>query len=470
MRHSLLCGVGLLVASHAALASEPLAAAVEQHLGTAVQIAGRPASERRLADAMSAMHVPGVSVAVVRDGRLVWSKGYGVVEGGGRPVGPDTLFQAGSISKPIAALAVLRLHADGKVSLDGPVNQALQRWTLPDSAAGKAEDVTLRRLLAHVGGTNVHGFPGYARDAAVSSVLQILDGKAPANTAAVRITHAPGAVWKYSGGGYVIAQQLVADVTGQPFAEWTQAHWLKPAGMTRSGYGAPEGSDVALGHDAEGNTVPGGYHVYPEAAAAGLWTTPSDMARALIALRRSLREECGALLPQAVARVAVEPILPGHTVGFDTGGSKARWLAKGGDTEGYAGYLVFYPERGDGAVVLTNGAQGATLSRDVMRAIARAEAWPDFGTRVRHAAPIPATQLEALPGTYTYRDTERFTIARGGDALTIASPGEAPETLYRDVSGEFFTLSQDVAFVFDGTTGAGHIQVGDKAIAFRKSD
>jgi CubicO group peptidase (beta-lactamase class C family) len=458
------------MASHAADGREPLAVAVEQHLGTAVEIAGRPAPERTLAEAMAAMHVPGVSVAVVRNGRIVWSKGYGGVDDDGRAVGPDTLFQAGSISKPIAALAILKLHADGKVSLDAPVNESLKQWKLPDGAAGRAEDVTLRKLLAHVGGTNVHGFPGYARDAAVPALLQILDGKAPANTAAVRITDPPGKAWKYSGGGYLIAQQLVTDVTGQSFAEWTKAHWLKPAGMTRSGYGTPDDSDVALGHDAEGRAVPGGYHVYPEAAGAGLWTTPSDVARALIALRRSLHGERRALLPQSVARVVVEPIMPGHTVGFDTGGSKARWLAKGGDTEGYAGYLVFYPERGEGAVVLTNGAQGATLARDVMRAIARAEGWPDFGARVRHAAAIPAALLEALPGTYTYRDTQRFTVSRDRDGLSIASPGEAPETLHRDESGEFFTLSQDVAFVFDGTTGAGHIQVGDNAIPFRKMD
>ena len=162
--------------------------------------------------------------------------------------------------------------------------------------------------------------------------------------------------------------------------------------------------------------------------------------------------------------------MPGHTVGFDTGGKAFPWLAKGGDTEGYAGYLVFYPERGDGAVVLTNGAQGATLARDVIRAIARAEGWPDFGARVRHATSIPAPLLEALPGTYGYRDTQRFMITRVGDGLAIGSPGEVSEPLYRDESGEFFTLSQDVAVVFAGTQGAGHIQAGSNGIPFRKLD
>lgn len=450
-------------------AREPVAGAIEKRLGPAVEIAGQPAPNRTLARAMADMHVPGVSVALLRDGKLAWAHGYGQADAEGEAIATDTRFQAGSISKSIAALSILELASSGKVSLDAPVNGYLERWKLPDSEAGKAQAVTLRRLLAHTGGTNVHGFPGYARGAPVPSLLAILDGTPPANTPAVRITHEPGAGWNYSGGGYAIAQLLVADVTGLPFEEWTTVHWLRPAGMQHSAFDAAEDFRLASGHGLDGKRVAGGHHVYPEAAAAGLWTTPTDLARALVAVHRSINGERGALLPADIARTVMTPVLPGHAVGFDVGGdAPARWIAKGGDTEGFAGYLVFYPERGDGAVVMTNGAQGATLARDVMRAIAVEEKWPDFGPRTRHAAPVPQSLLERLPGTYVYRDTHRFSIERKGDVLTIGSPGEDPETLYRDRSGEFFTLSQDVAFVFDASGATGHIQAGANAIAFRK--
>lgn len=463
-----LLALTLVVGAPGECAEKTIQSAVEQHLGNAVEIAGQRAPERALVDAMAAMHVPGVSVAVIRNGRLVWTQGYGVTGKPGEPIRPETLFQAGSISKSIAALAVLKLASAGKVSLDAPVNNYLASWTLPDSGFGKAQDVTLRRLLAHTAGTNVHGFPGYARDGKIPSLLAILDGKAPANTPAVRITNKPGGAWRYSGGGYVIVQQLVADVTGREFADWARKHWLRPATMTHSTFGAPHGSDIAFGHGSDGTVVPEGFHLYPEAAAAGLWTTPTDLARALIALHRSIKGERGALLPQATAQIALTPVLPGHAVGFDIGGKSSRWIAKGGDTEGFASYLAFYPDTGNGAVVMTNGAQGATLARDVLRAVAVAEKWPDFGPRIRHVASVPQALLKALPGTYTYRETSRFTIVRNGDALTIASPGEQPEMLYRDQSGEFFTLSQDVAFVFDEKAATGRIQIGDNAIAFRK--
>lgn len=459
----------LLALAPAVQAQASVAAAIEKRLGPAVEIAGQPAPTRTLVDAMAGMRVPGVSVALLRGGRLAWARGYGQEDVAGGPITTETLFQAGSISKPIAALSILELASSGKVSLDAPVNDYLKSWKLPDSDVGKARDVTLRRLLAHTGGTNVHGFPGYERGTPVPTLRAILDGATPANTDAVRITSQPGVAWNYSGGGYVVAQLVVAEVTGRSFEEWTTTHWLKPAGMANSRFDAGQGSRLASGHGVDGKRVPGGHHVYPEAAAAGLWTTPTDLAHALIAMRRSIKGERGALLPEATARTVMTPVLPGHAVGFDVGGGEsARWIAKGGDTEGFASYLVFYPERGDGAVVMTNGAQGATLARDVMRAIAVEENWPDFGPRTRHATTVPESLLEVLPGTYTYRDTHHFSIERKGDVLTIASPGEQPETLYRDRSGEFFTLSQDVAFVFDESASTGHIQAGANTIAFRK--
>jgi CubicO group peptidase (beta-lactamase class C family) len=190
-------------------------AIVEQGLVPAVVLAGKPVPRRTIADEMSRLHVPGVSVAVLHAGKIVWSKGYGVTRADGAPVTPDTPFQAGSISKPVAALAALRLVQQHRLVLDGDVNSQLRGWRLP-APAGTHD--TLRELLSHTAGTTVHGFPGYAAGAAVPNVDDILAGRVPANTKAVVVDTTPGTAWRYSGGGYTVIQKLIGDAAGHPFA------------------------------------------------------------------------------------------------------------------------------------------------------------------------------------------------------------------------------------------------------------
>src|SRR5277367_6777677 len=173
---------------------------------------GHPLSER-----MAALHVPGVSIAVIHHGVIEWAQGFGVTRVGGPPVTADTMFQAGSISKPVAAMAALRLVQQGKLSLDADINTYLTSWKLPASPIAAGKPVTLRELLTHTGGTTVHGFPGYAAGEPVPTLVQVLDGVKPANTAAIRVDTAPGTKWNYSGGGFTIMQQAVIDVAKEPF-------------------------------------------------------------------------------------------------------------------------------------------------------------------------------------------------------------------------------------------------------------
>jgi CubicO group peptidase (beta-lactamase class C family) len=160
---------------------------------------------------MVTLHVPGVGIAVIHNGAIEWVKGYGVQRIGGKLVTPDTLFQAGSISKPIAALAALHLVQQGKLQLDADVNSVLTTWKVPTSSAAPGATVTLRELLTHTAGFTVHGFPGYAANAPVPTLVQVLNGEKPANTEPIRLENAPGNTWKYSGGGYTVIQQLLMD-------------------------------------------------------------------------------------------------------------------------------------------------------------------------------------------------------------------------------------------------------------------
>lgn len=457
-------------------ATDPRIAAVEHGLRPAVVLQGRPVPAKTLAAEMRRLHVPGVGVAVIRDGHVAWARGYGVVREGGPAVDADTLFQAGSISKPVTAVGALQLVEDGRLSLDGDVNDRLKSWKVPANRHTEHAAVTLRELLSHTAGVNVHGFPGYAAGKPVPTLLQVLDGRPPANTDPIRVVAEPGTKWSYSGGGYTIVQQLVDDVVARPFPSWMRTHVLQPVGMTHSTYAQPlpaaRLAGAAIPHDNQGRAVSGGPHVYPEMAAAGLWSTPTDLARFLIAVQQSLAGKRDGWLRADTAKHMLEPVESGHSMGFDVGGSGAdAHLSKGGDTEGFAAFMVAYPARGEGAVVMTNGASGAVLARELVRGIAAAYGWPDFGSRVRASVPLEASSFGHFVGTYAFRD-QRFTVRAANGRLTIASPGEAPERLYAASVNELFVLSQDVSFVFDGDPAqpcrSGRLLFGGQQAPFRR--
>ena len=210
---------------------------------------------------MGIYNVPVVSVAVIDNGKIEWAKGYGVRETETNlPVTVDTLFQSGSISKPVAAMAALKMVQNGSLSLDEDVNKRLVRWKMPENEFTKEQKVTLRRLLSHSAGVSVWGFGGYRADAKLlPDVPQILDGSAPANTKPVRVIEAPGSKWSYSGGGFTVVQLLMTDVSGKPFAELMEETVLKKLGMKSSTYQLlpPDTfQQVALGYGPKGERPP----------------------------------------------------------------------------------------------------------------------------------------------------------------------------------------------------------------------
>ena len=270
-----------------------------------------PHPGKTLTAEMAAMHVPGVSIAVVHNGVIEWAQGFGVAAVGGDPVTAETLFQAGSISKPVAAMAALRLVQQGKLNLDADINTYLTSWKLPASPVAAGKPVTLRELLTHTGGTTVHGFPGYAAGEPVPTLVQVLDGVKPANTAAIRVETAPGTKWNYSGGGFTIMQQALIDVTKEPFPQLMHDTVLAPIGMTHSTYQQPLPAEwrakAATPYDGEDKPIPGGAHTYPEMAAAGLWTTPSDLARYVIENQLSLEGKANHVLSVEMTKQMMTP-------------------------------------------------------------------------------------------------------------------------------------------------------------------
>src|SRR6266849_6029464 len=255
---------------------------------------------------MNLYNVPGLSVAVIEDYKIAWTKCYGVTEPGGTvPVTPKTLFQAGSISKPVAAAGMLALVQEGKLSLDEDVNVKLKSWKVPENEFTKDQRVTLRRLASHSAGLTVHGFPGYDVDDKIPTLVQIFDGEKPANTAAIRVDFVPGSDERYSGGGITIEQQLMIDVSGKPFPELMKETVLDKIGMRHSSYEQPlppaSAAFTAGGTYGDGKLVHGKWHVYPEMAAAGLWTTPTDLAKFAIEIALSKQGKSNKVLTQKTA-------------------------------------------------------------------------------------------------------------------------------------------------------------------------
>jgi CubicO group peptidase (beta-lactamase class C family) len=440
----------------AAAAPESAAVArVESALAPPVLVAGEPAETKTLAQTMAELHVPGLSVAYIHDGKVLWAHAWGVVQLSGAPVTPETRFQAASISKPVTALAVLQLVEAGRLDLDTDVNRYLTSWRVPDNTFTASEKVTLRRLLTHTAGVTVHGFAGYVPGSPTPTLLQVLKGEAPANSSPVTVDAVPGKAWRYSGGGYEIVQQILADVTGQPFPELMRQSVLQPAGMSRSTFEQPLPStllgEAAVPFDSNGQPIGGGAHVYPEMAAAGLWTTPSDLARLLIRVQADLNGESGGLLSPAMARTALAGGgLNDWGLGFQLGGSGDHlYFTHGGANEGFRSVAVAY-QHGDGAVIMTNGDRGDELQDAVLRTLAQAYGWPDFQPPTRTIVSTEDKALEGYVGRYDFEEEKSFGLAitRQNGRLFAKLDGQEPYEVFPEGDRRFFYRIRDTELLF----------------------
>jgi CubicO group peptidase (beta-lactamase class C family) len=303
---------------------------------------------------MTEHHVPGSSATLIRNGRIADHAVLGV--------GPKTLFQAASISKVVAGQVILRLADHSEIDLDRPVNDMLRSWKLPGH---RAQAVTPRLLLSHRAGTNVPGFLGYMRGAPLPDLREILSGSPPANTPPVQVEQEPGRAFLYSGGGTMVLQQLALDITGRSFEDLAADLIFAPAGMVRSSFKqplAPAEQDATTAHDLDGRPLPGGGHVYPELAAAGLWSTAIDLAHLALAISASWRD--GGLLSRSLARTMAQPVGGGPTgLGIFVHAQNGRptLLYHYGVNAGFRSVLTFVADGSFGLALMTNGEGGRPL-------------------------------------------------------------------------------------------------------------
>jgi CubicO group peptidase (beta-lactamase class C family) len=450
-----------------AAAPDPIAR-IEHSLPPAQTLKGAPPQVRTLAAEMARLHVPGVSIAVIRDGKIAWAKGYGVASAGGAAVTPTTLFQAASLSKSVTGVAAMRMVQDGLLALDTPANNYLASWKLPGGDAA-----TVRQLLSHTAGTNVGGFPGYAPGTPVPTLLQVLDGATPAVTDPIRVTTPPGADWRYSGGGYTVLQQLMIDVARQPFDQLMAARVLQPLGMRHSSFTQPATTAMlaraALPHDGAGKPYPAGPATYPELAAAGLWTTPSDLATFLLKLQQAAAGQPGQVLTRQSAATLLTPVMKGYALGVGIEGSGAATsFAHGGHNQGYSNLMVAYTGRGDGAVVMTNGDNGDEVARALVRAVAQAYGWPSYLPVERNHIALTPAQARAVAGKYAIKDLGDFDITYDNGELLFWLKAGQSEPLFAQSPSSLFVQSQALSLTFDAGFDAGRLVMDPFDLRFER--
>lgn len=399
--------------------------------------------------------VPGLSLAIIQDGKIVKAKSYGFTDkSGSTPLTTATLFQAGSVSKSVAAVGALRLVQAGTLSLDEDVNTKLRSWKVPENDFTKAKKVTLRGLLSHTTGLTVHGFPGYEAGGPVPTVVQILDGSSPANTAPVRVDFAPGTRWRYSGGGYTVMQQLMLDVTGKPFPQLMQETVLGPLMMTGSTYEQPLPADkaaaTATGHHENRSSVKGRWHVYPEMAAAGLWTTPSDLARFAIGIQNAFAGKPGAVLSPEMARQMLTNQKDNDGLGvFLEGEGHTMRFGHGGRDEGFDALLTATAETGQGVVIMINANDNSRMLNRIVDAIATEYHWPGYATPVRRmAANVEAKALTAYEGRYELANNRMITFMASGDRLFTVADGFVDEEFVPETATRFASADRDAYLTF----------------------
>jgi CubicO group peptidase (beta-lactamase class C family) len=399
--------------------------------------------------------VPGVSIAVIKDYKIHWIKHYGVTDKEtGLAVDAKTLFQAGSISKPVAAYAALKYVELKKLALDEAVNNKLVEWKIPDNEFANKLPVALKHLLNHSAGVTVHGFGGYPTGVPVPTVIQVLNGVIPANSAAVRVDMQPETQYRYSGGGYTVMQKLVSDVAWQDYPQAMQTLVLGPIGMTQSTYEHPLPAAklkyAAAGYLPNQSPVVGKRHTCPEMAAAGLWTTAEDLAKFVIDVQLAVKEDKGKVLSQSMTNKMLTPFVSDH-VGlgfFIEQKNNETYFRHGGWDEGFSADLIAHISRDYGVVIMTNSNHPAFID-ELKNSVASYYKWHQFLDPNLIVLPISETEQQRVIGRYHFAPDMIFSIfAEDNHVYMQYLNGERME-IFRIGENQFVRRQHSRKFRFD---------------------
>ncbi|MCH8906065.1 MAG: beta-lactamase family protein [Candidatus Heimdallarchaeota archaeon] len=399
--------------------------------------------QQSLKERMRYYRIPGFAAAIIRDGNIANTLYEGVITRDTiESVKHDTIFLAGSISKSVTGYLCMILVDKGIIDLDTDIRDYLTSWQLGGSGSYEPA-ITIRHLLSHRAGITVHGFPGYPKNEKLATQIEVLNGKA--NTQSITIDILPELQFRYSGGGYTIVQVLLEDVTGISFEELAANHVFNPLNLRNSSFQQPLTGkmlgQVATGHHhTYGTPIDGGHYIYPEKAAAGLWTTPTDLARVFMDIQDAYHGLESTLSQES----AKEMLDPKNNWDYHLGMNleKLRGISTfghGGWDEGFVSHVTFFKDERDGIVILTNKDFGSSnFIQELMNSIVRHYKFSAIHRPLITDQSIPTEYLHKYDGNYLIEDKYHIKL-RTNDEKLIMKYGDQPEMqLYYESDGLFF--------------------------------
>lgn len=417
MKHPRLLIIFLLFGSHLfcqkSYSSETLEKirAVENNITGNILV--NDAKPGTIAEQMAKYKVNGMSIAVIHDYKIAWAKGYGWADvAEKKPMTTETLFEPGSISKTLNAVGILKLAQEKKVDLYADINQYLTSWKFPYDSLSQGKKITLAQLLSHNAGLTVHGFPGHDINGPVPTVYEVLDGKKPSFTPAVRSEFEPDLKFQYSGGGTTISQVLLSDVTKQPYDVWMYKNVLKPIGMKNSTYAQPPAKDkwplCSSAYNGDGTPIERKFHVYPEQAAAGLWMTPSDLCHYIIDMQLAWKGKKSKVLNADMVKLHLTPYNNGPAAmgTFIDDRDGFLYFQHGAGNDGFCGQFFGSMKDGYGVAIFLNSDNGRLLG-EVINSVAKVYNWKNFYQEPRKVKSItvPDETLKTYEGIYLFDNT-----------------------------------------------------------------
>ncbi len=386
---------------------------VENGLTTRVHIAGD--STWSIEERMEHYGIPGMSIAVINDGKIAWTTGYGVMDKESKtPVTEQTLFQASSLSIPVSAYGALLLVEKDKVTLDENINSYLKSWQLPDNEFTKEKKATIRNLLNHSAGINLHATPGYSSGSAIPTLIEVLNGVSPAQNEPIGVNKEPDESFYISYTGYGIIQQMMIDVEGKIFPEIMNDLVLQPLGMTSSTFyqslSQEQLTRAATAYLDDGTMVEGKRFVHPVMASRGLRTTSEDLAKFIIHIQQTLNGNRNGGLSKGMTELMVTPYsVSSYGPGFEYGlgfqiidRKDETYLRHWGWNTGFFAEMVAHRDKDYGVVVMTNSTF-PDFNAEVIRAVALAYEWDNYVPQHKRVE-VEQSLVDQITGRYEADD------------------------------------------------------------------
>ncbi|MEO6612809.1 MAG: serine hydrolase domain-containing protein [Chitinophagaceae bacterium] len=428
---------------------EELIRQVEKDFFVKFAVKGQPLPT--LQEQMAAFHVNGLSVAVINDYKVEWAKGYGWANlEEKKPMTPATLLEPGSISKSLNAIGVLKLVQDKKIDLQSDINRFLKSWQFPYDTVSHGKKITVANLLSHTAGLTVHGFPGYYYGDSIPTIVQILDGSRPANTAAVRSMFEPGLRHEYSGGGTMISQLIEMDITGKPYDQYIEETVFRPLGMNNSFFTQPPPVSkkelLATAYSGNGEPIKGNYPILVEQAAGGLWTTPSDLAKFVIEMQLSAQGKSNKILTKETTQLMLTPYIDEHAalgVFIDKRNGTSYFQHTAGN-QGFSGIYYGSLEEGKGFIAFINSDAGFAVLNQLMNSVATVYNWKGMASQVKpivkETIELPITSANSYTGLYREQKGAMAVITQKDGALWYRAGGGREWKMYFTSPTDYFNL------------------------------